>query len=302
MKTLLKSGIEFKRLELPKLTNYSPCNPSIIVRDDGLLCLYRGCNYFLRQQGYKKFYGSWTLPMTDSQNYIADVSDDLECLRADLIEDRHSRARNDCLDGILDLRVFAWRGEIFAAGAGCNYRSYLEKKTPFPNHTMVLGKLSNNKLDIVTAFNSGRPTEKNWMPWVMEDELYFVYSPEPLIILSYDRQRNSLKDVSGKKDGRLSGCRGGSNMIPFGDNFIGIVHTKNVTNGKLIYRHRVVVASRDFAALRVSQDFSFEGEDVEFCAGLAIKNANIYFSYGVFDEAAVILRMPTDKATEFLFS
>ena len=97
LKILLKSGIEFKRLELPKLTNHSPCNPSIIVRDDGLLCVYRGCNYFLRQHGYSKFYGSWTSPLTDSQNYIAEVSDDLECLRADLIEDRHSRARNDCL-------------------------------------------------------------------------------------------------------------------------------------------------------------------------------------------------------------
>ena len=90
-------------------------------------------------------------------------------------------------------------------------------------------------------------------------------------------------------------------MIPFGDNFIGIVHTKNVTKESMIYRHRVVVASRDFTALRVSQDFSFEGEDVEFCAGLAIKNGNIYFSYGVFDEAAVILRMPSDRALEFLF-
>lgn len=302
MKTLLKSGIEFKRLELPKLTNHSPCNPSIIVRDDRLLCVYRGCNYSLRQDGYKKFYGSWTLPMSDSQNYIADVSDDLECLRADLIEDRHSRTRNDCLDGILDLRIFAWRGEIFAAGAGCNYRSYLEKKTRLPTHTMVLGKLNNNKLDIITAFNSGQPTEKNWMPWVMEDELYLVYSPDPLVILHYDRQRNSLKCISSKPDGRLSQARGGSNMVPFGDNFIGIVHTKDATNDRLIYRHHVLVASRDFATLRVSQDFSFEGEDVEFCAGLVIKNDNIYFSYGVFDEAAVILRMPSERALEFLFS
>lgn len=239
--------------------------------------------------------------MSDSQVYIADVTEDLECLRADLIEDRHSRSRNDCLDGFVDLRLFAWQGELFAAGAGCNYRSYLEKKAPFPNHTEVLGKLSNNKLDIITAFNSGRPTEKNWMPWIMEDELYFVYSPDLWVILHYDRQKKTLKDVGGQKDARLLGCRGGSNMIPLGDNFIGIVHTKNVTNGERVYRHRIVVASRDFQILKVSPDFSFEGENVEFCAGLSINNDNIFFSYGVFDEAAVILRMPTDRALEFLF-
>ena len=132
LKILLKSGIEFKRLELPKLTNHSPCNPSIIVRGDGLLCVYRGCNYFLRQHGYSKFYGSWTSPLTDSQNYIAEVSDDLECRRADLIEDRHSRARNDCLDGILDLRIFAWRGRFSRQVPDATSRSYLEKKTSSP--------------------------------------------------------------------------------------------------------------------------------------------------------------------------
>ena len=129
LRTLLNSGIAYKRLELPKLTLYAPCNPSILARGWGLLCVYRGCNYFLRRSGYNKFYGSWTSPITDSQNYIAEITDDLECLRADLVEDRHSRARNDCLDGILDLRLFAWRGELFAAGAGCNYRSKMEKKT-----------------------------------------------------------------------------------------------------------------------------------------------------------------------------
>ena len=140
MRTLLKSGIPYKRLELPKLTNHAPCNPSILSRENGFLCVYRGANYFLRQHGYLKFYGSCSSPITDSQNYMAEISDDLEVLSADLVEDRHSRARDDCLDGILDLRLFEWWGANDAAGAGCNYRSYMEKKDPFPNHTMVLAK------------------------------------------------------------------------------------------------------------------------------------------------------------------
>lgn len=167
---------------------------------------------------------------------------------------------------------------------------------------MVLAKLNNNKLDIVTAFKSGQPTEKNWMPWVMEDELYFVYSSDPFIILRYDPQRNSLKDVSGKPEKRLSMCRGGSNMVPYGNNFIGVVHTKDTTNKKMNYRHRVLIAAHDFTVLKVSPEFSFEGQDVEFCAGLAFKNDSMYFSYGVFDEAAVILKMPAEKALDFIFS
>ena len=190
---------------------------------------------------------------------MAEITDDLEVLSAELVEDRHSRARDDCLDGILDLRLFEWRGEIYAAGAGCNYRSYMEKKDPFPNHTMVLAKLNGHKLDIVTAFSSGLKTEKNWMPWIVDDELYFVYSPDMMLVLHYNPVKKSLKDVSSKKDERLELFRGGSNMVPVGDAFVGIVQARNSSEKKPRYKHRAFLASRDFERDEGWPRFHFRG-------------------------------------------
>ena len=46
------------------------------------------------------------------------------------------------------------------------------------------------------------------------------------------------------------------------------------------YKHRAFMASRDFGVTKVGRDFTFEGEDVEFCAGLAVKDGQFYFAYG----------------------
>jgi hypothetical protein len=42
----------------------------------------------------------------------------------------------------------------------------------------------------------------------------------------------------------------------------------------------------------VSPIFLFEGEQIEFNAGLVITPENVLFSYGVMDAAAVVLRLP----------
>lgn len=299
---LCKSGLAFRRLELPKLTNHNPCNPSILMDGERIVVSYRGCNYFLREHGYSRFYGSWSSPVTDSQNYMAEISDDLTCLGADFIEDRHVRARRDCLDGIQDLRIFKWRGEIFAVGSGCNSRTFIEKTARHPECTMVLGKIVNNRFEIVTSFNSGHPVEKNWMPWVMEDRLLFIYAPAPFVVLEYDHSKKSLRQIDVPDEGLLPKSSGSSCVMPFGEKFIGVLHWKSYEEGKAVYRHKLFVASKDLRILDVSSEFSFEGEAVEFCAGMAFKGNDLYFSYGIFDEKAVILKMPRAEALDFLFS
>jgi hypothetical protein len=66
-------------------------------------------------------------------------------------------------------------------------------------------------------------------------------------------------------------------------------------NGKkpIYYAHRLVEYDVDtWDVLRVSPIFLFEGEQIEFNAGLVITPENVLFSYGVMDAAAVVLRLP----------
>ena len=300
MKILSKSGIEFQRLELPKVTNHHPCNPSVIISGNRMMASYRGCNYSLRRHaGF--FYGSRATAVPDSQNYIAQISDEFTCKSVDFIEDRHVRAREDCLDGLEDLRLFEWRSEIYAVGAGANWRSRIEKTSPVQQSTMIFGKLCGRIFNPITPFLTNQHTEKNWMPWVIADRLYFIYAPQPLIILEYLPDEKRVKVVETKSRKALPHASGSSCMVPFDGNFVGVLHVKLPMENKVEYRHRLFLASGKFEILAVSEEFSFEGEIVEFCAGIAVRNGDFYLSYGVFDEKAIVLKISAERTMKFLF-
>ncbi len=300
MKILSESGMEFQRLELPKVTNHYPCNPSVIVSGNRMMASYRGCNYsHTKPHGF--VYGSWASAVPDSQNYIAQISDEFTCKSVDFIEDRYVRAREDCLDGLEDLRLFEWRGEIYAVGAGTNWRPALEKTAPMQQSTMMLGKLHGRAFNPITSFKTNRHAEKNWMPWVIADRLYFIYATHPLTILEYAPDENRLKKVETKSERALPPASGSSCMVPFDGNFIGVLHAKVAMGKGMQYRHRLFLASEEFEILAVSEEFSFEGKSIEFCAGIAVRNGDFYLSYGLFDEKAIVMKISAEKAMAFLF-
>jgi hypothetical protein len=301
MKILSKSGMEFQRLELPKVTNHYPCNPSVIISGNRIMVSYRGCNYsYTKPHGF--VHGSRASQVPDSQNYIAQITDEFICKSVDFIEDRHVRAREDCLDGLEDLRLFEWRDEIYAIGAGTNWRSRIEKTTPLQQSTMIFGKLRGRIFDPITPFLTNQHTEKNWMPWVIADRLYFIYAPHPLIILEYSPDEKRVKVVETKSEKTLPHASGSSCMVPFDGNFVGVLHVKVPMGKNTQYRHRLFLASEKFEILAVSEEFSFEGKNIEFCAGIAVRNGYFYLSYGVFDEKAIVMKISTEKAMAFLFS
>jgi hypothetical protein len=300
MKILSESGIEYQRLELPKVTNHYPCNPSVVISGNRLMASYRGCNYsHTKPHGF--VYGSWASAVPDSQNYIAQISDEFTCKSVDFIEDRHVRAREDCLDSLEDLRLFEWRGEIYTIGVGTNWRPVLEKAAPKQQSTIIFGKLHGKAFNPVSSFKTNRHAEKNWMPWVIADRLYFIYATHPLTILEYSLDKNSLKKVETKSETTLPPASGSSCMVPFEGNFIGVIHAKVPMGKRMQYRHRLFLASGKFEILGVSEEFSFEGRNIEFCAGIAAGDGVFYLSYGVLDEKAIVLKISAEKTMKYLF-
>jgi hypothetical protein len=93
------------RASLPPLSAHRPCNPSLIVRDDTILCVYKGINFDLEAEGYRFTYGGYSVPFCDSQNYVAEMDMDLKVRGAHFLEDRHIRARPFALHGLQDLRL-----------------------------------------------------------------------------------------------------------------------------------------------------------------------------------------------------
>jgi hypothetical protein len=291
MKILRRLAIRQDAVELPKLTLYSPLNPSVLVGKAGLQVVYRGCNYRLRSSGYRFFQGSWKSDVTDNQNYICNLSFDLKLQNVNFLEDRHLRVREEAMDGIQDLKLFRWLGGLYATGSGCNSADYLRGTAPSRRFSIMMFQVMGQRLEFVATLRSFALEEKNWMPWVRDKDLYFLHRPSPFKLLKYDPDSKDVREV--KMDPAPlfeDGTSGSSCILPFGEDFIGMTHRKDGTGPSTVYRHRLFVMTRQSVVTRVSEPFSFEGAAVEYGSGLAFKDGAAYLGYGAFDERAVILR------------
>lgn len=92
------------------------------------------------------------------------------------------------------------------------------------------------------------PIEKNWAPFEKDGKLHFVYNYDPLIILTYDFNKDGLCKVIYKQNNvdlpiktEATFLRGGSNLLHYRDNYyIGGCHSR-IHDGKRFYHFTHIV-------------------------------------------------------------
>ena len=92
------------------------------------------------------------------------------------------------------------------------------------------------------------PIEKNWAPFEKDDKLHFVYNYDPLIILTYDFNKDGICKVIYKQNNvdlpiktETTFLRGGSNLLHYRDNYyIGGCHSR-IHDGTRFYHFTHIV-------------------------------------------------------------
>jgi hypothetical protein len=105
----------------------------------------------------------------------------------------------------------------------------------------------NNRLMCITPYNEFKPVvlkikdvpingiEKNWTPLVKDDQLYLIYTFDPLVVIRYDFNPEGLCELVFAQSGvtfpltTYRYLRGGSNMLPLGDRrevYFGLCHSR----------------------------------------------------------------------------
>ena len=155
--------------------------------------------------------------------------------------------------------------------------------------------------------------EKNWMP-IFDMPFHFIRWANPLEIVKVNPEDKSTEVVKTgilsiissetviSKDEKIKlplGLRGGSPVIPFGENGdrMCITHETDFFHHPGMkkdahYYHRFIIWDKDWNLKSLSQPFKFMGAMIEFCCGLLVKDNNLIISYGYQDNAAYILKMP----------
>jgi predicted GH43/DUF377 family glycosyl hydrolase len=276
---LVESGIQHKRVEIPQLTRYNVCNPSIVATPSGYECTVRGVNYDLEHSNHEYifYYGSYSVPFPDTQNYYVILNDDLEIKNYWFLEDRHLRTNILSLEGIEDLRLFYWKGKRYAIGNAINY--------PSSCASITLMTLEGNVLNFEAIFNSPTKakTEKNWMPFVQGEELHLLYTPNGQLLTYKDELTLTRTD----SDNGLLNWSGSSCLMERDGKYYAVIHKRE----KSRYTHKLVEYDLEGNLLWQSKDFNFEQFGIEFCAGMAFKDDDVVFSYGVMDKKAALLKM-----------
>ncbi len=284
-------------VEVP--TTRPVCNPSILAVEEGWVVLvrtldpvpYTGSGHdYLSSENWLIRYDRELRPLSKSK------------LRDEAVVERCPQARNGLEDG----RLFTWSGQLWALFSG------LERHGNAFFNTMVLTRVEGDRLTDPVVIPSPRRQnrEKNWMPWVLDGVLYFIYSTQPMEVYRFDGTRLQPAHHGARAFKGMKGLMSGSSqVIPWGEHYLAVTHQRNraplatrliqkyVTHDpdyqrkKVRFSHYLLLLDRHFNVKGHSRAFSFETEGIEFCAGMAYREGRLLISYGVMDEKARLLEL-----------
>ena len=207
--------------------------------------------------------------------------------------------------GFEDCRLFSWRGRLWCSATA-------RDTNPDLRCELVVLELD-DALDIVAMHinRSIHPErhQKNWVPLVTGNDLYFVYSTDRTLIVRFDPDAPDSasqgfttirSDVPALA---LDHCRGGSQAVAFEDGWLYLVHEViDQPPQPRAYLHRFVKLNRDLCVVAVSEPFFFVEKGVEFATGLifdALRN-ELVVSLGVMDAKAVIAVLDSNSLIRHL--
>lgn len=275
------------------------CNPSILATESGWTVLVRTLDPV-------PFAGPGN-DYLSSENWLIHYDRHFRPLATMRLQDDAVRASfSQVLNGLEDGRLFEWSGRLWALFSG------LERRGSAYRNTMVLARIEGSQLVDAVVIPSPRrqSREKNWMPWVLDGSLYFIYSTQPMEIYRFDgKALQSVYRGSSAFKGVKGLMSGSSQVIPWGEYYLAVTHRriraplatrlvqKYVTHDpdyqrkKVHFLHYLLLLDRNFNVKGQSEAFRFETEGIEFCAGIACREGRVLISYGVMDEKARLLEL-----------
>lgn len=318
-KKVLENGGIVKSLLVPQefLNGPSLCNPSILNNGGELIVNLRNINYVLYHSELGIFEHSWG-PLCYihgendqrlfTKNILCELDESLNVKKFDTIDTFLFDERPLWeFVGLEDGRLVNWNNEIYLSGVR-------RDTTTNGQGRMELSKISqkNNKVFETDRKRIPAPPpnasycEKNWMP-VLDQPFTYVKWTNPTEVVKFDVQTGLCDTVflSEHKPLQTGDLRGGSQVLPFNDKYLAIVHEAHLFNSEAgrknaTYLHRFVLWDNKFSIIDVSEPFSFMGGKIEFCCGLAEKNDNLIATFGFQDNAAFIASFPKKLVKSFL--
>jgi hypothetical protein len=292
-------------------------NPSVYVDGQTILVNLRHVNYTLWHSEHKKFehrYGplQYLHPENDihlrTWNYMCVLNPNLT-IKQVMNVDTSTCDKEPMWEfvGLEDARLMRWDHKLWLTGVRRDTTTHGEGRMELSEITISPDQTKEQRRKRIPALGDNTSyCEKNWMP-VLDQQFTYVKWSNPTEVVKYDINTGQTHTIFADTN-RIPGVpdfRGGSQVIPYGDNYIAIVHETNLFNspaGKkdATYRHRFVMWDRNWKLLAYTDAFSFMNADIEFCCGAAWYDDHLLVTFGFQDNCAFILKIPRTFVDEFI--
>lgn len=290
---------------------YNLMNPSIQKTATGYNMICRTVNYV--QIGAQHFKSLDVLDPTNTvrtRNFLVAYNKDIKLIsQKEIVEDlprlKH-QARN--VLGLEDCRIFGLNNSIW-------FTCTTLDTNPTGQPQISLCKLADDRSGDVINVEKLIPLigpdpsrcEKNWLPFLQDNQLHVLYSYNPLIIykpnidVPFSMINNAVltKRIASNHD--LSRFSGSAAPIEFDDGYLVLVH-ETIHTDQRNYIHRFVYLDKDFNITKVSKPFIYFHKGIEYCCGMTIDHSgkNLLMPVGVEDREAFLCSVDLDTVRSLL--
>lgn len=278
---------EYKPADIYPFFRYT--NPSILSHDNRLVTIMRMVNYSRDDSlGWKCDGDIWKRSV--SQSYIQVLDEYWRILKSHKAEDHSEFPKYPMhIIGHEDCRIFRYNNKYYFTATNCElYRD-------FKPH-IVLGRLDDNlNIDRIVPLScqNMNDCQKNWLPFVHNNEVHLIYKLSPFIINKINTETGSFEEVIRREmpHWHFPHLRGSASPIDWCGGYLFLVHYVDDTGAKYVYVTRFIWMTYDFEIKYISGTFYFEHHGIEFVSGLAMHGGEIHISYGVKDGSARVCRL-----------
>lgn len=294
-------GTRFVRIDVePAHDGWSLFNPTILAHDGRLLAIVRSSNYRIVD-------GQYVMPEADAgcirtANLLVQFDAPLLHRSSRVIGDPEYGKTPYPVDGLEDCRL---RHTKTGIGVSATVRNV----APFDGRC----RIATADLDInaaafrnlrVIASEACQEHEKNWMPILGKQAwLYACNRDGRVATVDADDQVPGGYQLLGRSPAPAVAreFRGGSQLVPWRDGHLALIHEVSFLADKRAYEHRFVWFDNRLRLAAVSQPFAFrETQAIEFAAGLAILGDRVVASFGVRDAEAWLVEIPAADVESIL--
>jgi len=282
----LFGAFEYRDLGFVAPAGFAPTNPSILIEGNRRQVVVRTVNYEYVDSAFHYRDGA---EFVQTRNFLVELDETYEIITSREIGDRSGvPVVETMVRGFEDCRLFAYRGELWLSATVRDRRDDLLNQ-------IAIARLDETgdivEMHVQTSYQP-HSTQKNWMPFVTEDGLRFVYLCDPTQVLRVDPASMQATLVFQHVPRlALEHLRGGSQLLKVSGGWLAAVHEQAWPRDEPpAYLHRFILFGNDFKVRGATEPFWFVSPGVEFCAGLARdeERGKLVVSFGINDGAAMV--------------